>query len=120
LGVPCPGDGGADVDVEEVGEDRRGQLGGEGDQCCAAGVAGVGEAVVAEGAVDDVAGGPAGEAAGEQPVRARPVAAADDGDRAGVVALAEQEGGDGGWEEEPVPPEPEEGPCAVGVDLVGA
>ena len=118
-GVLGPLHGGVDVEAEQVGEDRRGQLGGQGDQRGAAGAADVGD-VGPELAVEGVAGRSAGEATGEQPGGTGRVAALENRNADGVKSLAVEEGGDGGRQEERLDAEMEERPTVAAGDVVGS
>jgi hypothetical protein len=86
-GVLRPLDGGVDVEVEHDGEDACGEVGGQGDERRGARAADVRDGC-SELAVKDVAGGSAGEAAGEQPGGAGRIASVQDGDADGVAGLA--------------------------------
>ena len=97
VGHPVPGggalplDGDLDVDAEHAGEDRGGDLGGEGEQGGGAGLAGVQADVLQPGSEAVAADGLSGAAAGEQPRRG--AGAADGGvAAAGGDQLAEEAG----------------------------
>ena len=65
-------DGGVDVDPEHAGEDRGGKLGGEGEQCCGAGLARVQADVLQPVSEAPAVEGMAGTSAGERPPSLHP------------------------------------------------
>src|SRR5689334_17001599 len=67
LGVGGPRDGGVDVDIEQVGEHGGWKVGRQRGEGGAAGAAEVDTQVGAQGAVESIARGSAGEPAGKQP-----------------------------------------------------
>jgi hypothetical protein len=94
LGVVGPGVGGVDVEIEELGEDGGGEFGGQSSEGGAAGAAEVDGQVCAQLAVDGVAGGSSGQAAGEQPTGAVVGGAGEHGCTGAVLTLGVEQDGD--------------------------